>query len=164
MLMMLQEQQRMMAEQHQAQQRVLLEMLQTQQEEQRAYRQEMEELRPVRHREETRHKLPKPVFKKLEETDDFLETFERVATQHDWPDNAWAVQLAGLLTGRAQAAQDYKKVKEAILHRFDVNEETHRRRFREDRKKPEESYREWLWHITNHKPTLTSGAKTQQCQ
>ncbi|XP_064389549.1 uncharacterized protein LOC135337548 [Halichondria panicea] len=165
MLMMLQEQQRMMAEQHQAQQRVLLEMLQTQQEEQRAYRQEMEELRhqeAVRHREETRHKLPKPVFKKLEETDDienFLETFERVATQHDWPENAWAVQLAGLLTGRAQAAyaaldateaQDYKKVKEAILHRYDVNQETHRRRFREDRKKPEESYREWLWRITNH--------------
>ena len=54
------------------------------------------------------------------------------------------------MTGRAQAAQDYKKVKEAILHRFDVNEETHRRRFREDRKKPEESYREWLWRITNH--------------
>ncbi len=72
----------MMAEQHQAQQRVLLEMLQTQQEEQRAYRQEMEELRhqeAVRHREETRHKLPKPGFKKLEETDDienFLETFD----------------------------------------------------------------------------------------
>ncbi len=165
MLMMLQEQQRMMAEQHQAQQRVLLEMLPTQQEEQRAYRQEMEELRrreAAEHREEARHKMPKPGFKKLEETDDienFLETFERVATQQHWPDNVWAGQLAGLLTGRAQAAyaaldateaQEYKKVKEAILHRFDVNQETHRRRFRENRKGPEESYREWLCRITSH--------------
>ena len=106
--------------------------------------------------------MPKPTLKKLEETDDienYLETFERVATQHHWPEEMWAAQLAGLLTGRAQAAyanlsaleaQDYKKVKETILHRYDVNQETHRRRFREDRKKPEESYREWMCRITNH--------------
>ena len=140
-------------------------MVRAQQEEQCAYRQEMEELRRrevAERREETRYKLPKPTLKKLEETDDienYLETFERVATQHHWPEEMWAAQLAGLLTGRAQAAyanlsaleaQDYKKVKETILHRYDVNQETHRRRFREDRKKPEESYREWICRITNH--------------
>ena len=44
-------------------------------------------------------------LKKLEETDDtenYLETFERVATQHHWPEEMWPAQLAGLLTGRAQ--------------------------------------------------------------
>ena len=155
---------RMLQEQQQEQQRVL-EMVRAQQEEQHAYRQEMEELRHrevAERQEETRYKLPKPTLKKLEETDDienYLKTFKRVATQHHWPEEMWAAQLAGLLTGRAQAAyanlsaleaQDYKKVKETILHRYDVNQETHRRRFRQDRKKPEESYREWICRISNH--------------
>ncbi len=111
---------------------------------------------------EARYKLPKPTLKKLEESDDienFLETFEWVATQHKWPKEMWAVQLAGLLTGKGMAgyaalpardSQDYELVKKAILHRYDVNQETHRVRFRQDRKKPEESYREWICQITDH--------------
>lgn len=45
---------------------------------------------------------------------------------------------------------DYQIVKKTILHRYDVNEETHRRRFHRDKKKPNESYREWICRITNH--------------
>ena len=60
----------------------------------------------------------------------------------------WATQVAGLLTGKALAAYAvltpegciYKKVKEAILRRYDINEETYRQQFRQDRKKGKESY------------------------
>ena len=58
-------------------------------------------------------------------------------------------QLARLLTGKARAAYtslrtedaaDYDLVKQAIFQRYEVNEETHRRRFRLDRKKDGEFY------------------------
>ncbi len=57
-------------------------------------------------------------------------------TAHEVPENRW---LAPQLSGRAQqayaalnseAASGYTKVKEAILRRYDVNEETYRQRFR----------------------------------
>ena len=107
-------------------------------------------------------KLPKPTLQKLAENDDiehFLATFERIATQHDCPREAWATQLAGLLTGKAMAAYaaldatsagDYDEVKKAILRRYDVNEETHRIRFRQDRKKPDEPFREWIQREADH--------------
>lgn len=101
--------------------------------------------------------MPKPTLQKLGADDNiehFLSTFERIAKQQVWPRETWATQLAGLLTGKAMAAYaavgtedaaDYEKVKTAILHvRYEVNEETHRQRFRQDRKKPEESYRAWI--------------------
>ena len=58
-------------------------------------------------------------------------------------------QVAGLLTGKAMAAYAalapgdavaYDKVKEAILRRYEINEETYHQRFRQDRKKGEESH------------------------
>ena len=71
----------------------------------------------------------------------------------------WVTQLAGLLTGKALAAYaglsgekaaSYDEVKAAVLHRFDVNEETYRRRFRSDRKKAEESYQNWGSRLKDH--------------
>lgn len=65
-----------------------MEMIRVQQKEQLAYRHEMEERRrreSAEHREKARYKIPKPVFKKLEDNDgieNFFETFERIATQH----------------------------------------------------------------------------------
>ena len=103
-----------------------------------------------------RPKLPKPTLQKLGADDDiehFLSTFERIAKQQGLPKETWATQLAGLLTGKAMAAYaavgtddaaDYEKVKTAVLHRYEVNEETHRQRFQQDKKKPEESYRAWI--------------------
>ena len=76
-------------------------------------------------------------MQKLNATDNveyFLSTFERIATQQEWPKEAWATQLAGLLTGKAMAAyaalipQDallYDKVKEGTLRRYEVSEETY---------------------------------------
>ena len=73
--------------------------------------------------------------------------------QQKWPESVWATQLAGLLTGKArqptlaEEAGNYKIVKKTILHRYDV---THHLRFRRDKKKWEESYREWICRITDH--------------
>ena len=49
--------------------------------------------------------------------------------------------MAAYASLNSDSAMSYKDVKRAILHRYDVNEEAHRRRFRSDRKKPEESYK-----------------------
>ncbi len=70
--------------------------------------------------------------------------------QQDWPEDTWATQLAGLLSGDAldaftsipaEAARDYMQVKEAILARFEVNTETYRLCFRSSRCKLGESYK-----------------------
>ena len=67
-------------------------------------------------------------------------------------------QLAGLLTGKAlaayasltnESAASYNDVK-VILHRYDIHEEAHHRRFQADRKKPEESYKNWGEHLSEH--------------
>ncbi len=76
-----------------------------------------------------------------------METFEwvghaaQVAVGHPV---GWSATLP------ARDSQDYELVKKAILHRYDVNQETHRVRFCQDRKKSEESYREWICWITDH--------------
>ena len=66
------------------------------------------------------------------------------------------MQVAGLLSGKAMAAyaaftpEDsvvYDKVKEAILRRYKINEETYHQRFKQDRKKWEESHREYADHL-----------------
>ena len=48
--------------------------------------------------------FPKPMLQKLTEKDDiesYLDMFERVAAQQEWPEETWATQLAGLLSGNA---------------------------------------------------------------
>ena len=161
-LEMLQEQNRSMQEQQKAQQKMLLEMIERQRV---AHEQEMRALKDGR-KEETEDsskvKLPKPTLQKLVSSDNvehFLATFERIATQQKWPKEVWATQVAGLLTGKAMAAYAalapgvavaYDKVKEAILRRYEINEETYRQRFRQDRKKGEESYREYADRLGDH--------------
>ena len=161
------EQQRAQQEQQREQQRILLALVEQQKEELAQHLKEMAELRAQRDAHEEREakaaiRLPKPTLQKLGPDDDiehFLATFERIAKQQEWPAEIWATQLAGLLTGKAMAAYaslnsdaaaSYDDVKKAILHRYDVNEEAHRRRFRTDRKRPEESYRNWGDRLSDH--------------
>lgn len=63
----------------------------------------------------------------------------------------WAFKLAPQLTGKAQQAYavmammdagDYNKMKAAIFHRYDINEETYWQHFRTVVRKEEESYRQ----------------------
>ena len=91
-------------------------------------------------------------MQKLSESDDienYLTTFERVATAFKWPTEIWSLTLALYLTGKAQVAFEtmdkdqthcYESVKTAILKRYNINEETYRQRFRAARKELQESY------------------------
>ena len=97
-------------------------------------------------------KLPKPVLQKFSEKDDmesYLDMFEHVAAQQEWPKETWATQLAGLLLGDAlnsysslapASAKDYNLVKATILKRYNISAETYRQRFRTETKKPTQSY------------------------
>jgi len=67
-----------------------------------------------------------------------LTTFERMATACRWPKANWAIRLVPLLTGKARSAyvamdvadaEDYDKVKEAILIKYEINAEIYRQRF-----------------------------------
>ncbi|XP_064386057.1 uncharacterized protein LOC135334709 [Halichondria panicea] len=83
-----------------------------------------------------------PKVAKLTDADDiepYIVTFERLMTAYEVPANRWVFKLAPQLSGKAQqayaalsgeAAANYTQVKESILRRYDVNEETYKRRFR----------------------------------
>ena len=87
---------------------------------------------------------------KLSDQDDieaYLTTFERVMRAYEVKEERWAVKLAPQLTGKAQLAYaamsteqagDYEALKEAILRRYDISEETYRQRFRAAVKKEDE--------------------------
>lgn len=91
---------------------------------------------------------------KLEDGDDveqYLTTFERLASAYRWPRREWAVLLVPYLTGKARSAYvamdmidalDYDNVKQAILHKYEIDEEVYRRRFREPDIQPGETPRE----------------------
>ena len=80
---------------------------------------------------------------KLTEQDDiesYLTTFERIMRAYEVKDERWAVKIAPQLTGKAQQAYaamkaedagNYQLVKEAILRRYDISEQTYRQRFRD---------------------------------
>ena len=145
----------------QEQQRMLMSLLEQQRDELAQHRREMSELR-ARQEEKATARLPKPTLQKLGPDDDvehFLATFERIARQQGWPEEVWATQLAGLFTGKAlvvyaglngESAASYAEVKKAIFHHYDVSEETHFRRFRTNRKSPEESFQNWGDRLRDH--------------
>ena len=95
----------------------------------------------------------------MDNVENFLATFERIAVQQKWPKVVWAKQVAGLLSEKALAAYTaltpedavvYDTMKVAILRRYEINEETYCQRFRTDRKKREQSYREYADRIGDH--------------
>ncbi|KAL3999724.1 growth arrest and DNA-damage-inducible protein [Sarotherodon galilaeus] len=81
----------------------------------------------------------------------FLTTFERMANVCRWPRDEWAIRLVPLLTGKARTAyilmdvtdsENYDKVKEAILAKYEITADTYRRRFRSMKVEPGETPRE----------------------
>ncbi len=86
-----------------------------------------------------------PRVAKLTDADDieaYRVTFERLMTAYEVPENRWAFKLAPQLALSVEAASSYVEVKEAILCRYNVNEETYRQRFRTASVKTEETTRE----------------------
>ena len=98
---------------------------------------------------------------KLSESEDveaFLTAFERAVEAHGVERDKWAVLLAPQLTGKAlqayaamgnEDAKKYEQVKEAIFRRYDINEETYRRRFRSATWRTNEAPVEMLTRITD---------------
>lgn len=98
---------------------------------------------------------------KLTEKDDivsYLTMFERLMVAYEVKQDKWVFKLAAHLVGKAQEAyaalsmedsRDYEKVKEAILRRFDITEESYRQRFRSAKKREEESNRELVVRLND---------------
>ena len=103
--------------------------------------QDFREGRPVRGCGEGELKLSK-----LNDQDDieaYLTSFERVMRISEVPEDRCAVRLAPQLMGKAQSvyaamgaedALDYLVLKEAILKRYDISEDTYKHRFRRTEK------------------------------
>jgi hypothetical protein len=86
-----------------------------------------------------RPKLPK-FDEDKDDLDAYLERFERFAQVQQWKKEEWAVCLSPLLTGKglqvftgmpANDVNDYEKLKQALLRRYQLTEEGFRKRFRE---------------------------------
>ena len=69
----------------------------------------------------------------------YLTTFERLMQAYEVSKDRWSFKLAPQLVGKAQQAyaamlpddaKDYTKLKEAVLRRYDITEESYRQRFR----------------------------------
>ena len=89
---------------------------------------------------EDRAKAPKfPSFVDgKDDLDAYLQKFERFATTAKWEKTGWASKLSALLSGRA-LAQDYDRVKLALMKRYELTEDGYRRKFRASKPKVDES-------------------------
>ena len=92
-------------------------------------------------------KLPSFVDGK-DDLDAYLQRFERFATTAKWEKTGWASKLSALLSGRAlevysrlseEAAQDYDRVKLALMKRYDLTEDGYCRKFRASKPEVDES-------------------------
>ena len=93
-----------------------------------------------------------PKLPKLQDSDDieaYIYTFERHMETYKVEKLYWVAQLAPLLRGMAQkaymsvpreASNNYDEVKEAILRRYDIGEDTYRQRFASAVPQEKESY------------------------
>ncbi|GFS17940.1 retroviral-like aspartic protease 1 [Elysia marginata] len=73
-----------------------------------------------------------------DDLDIWLTRFERFAESNSWSRDKWSSSLCALLTGRtldcygrlsSEQAQDYDKVKQALMKRYDLTEDGYRRKF-----------------------------------
>ncbi|KAL5489194.1 hypothetical protein EMCRGX_G018260 [Ephydatia muelleri] len=104
-----------------------------------------------------------------DDIESYLVTFERVMRAYEVKENRWAVKLAPQLTGKAQQAYaamraedagTYQLLKEAILRRYDISDETYRQRFRETVKKEDETVSELAVRLDDLLQKWTKDCKT----
>ena len=103
-------------------------------------------------------KLPAFVDGK-DDLDAYLARFERTATANGWPREDWATNLSALLTGRAlnvysrlneRDANDYFRLKEALLQRYGLTAEGYRRKLRESGPEPDESPSQYIERLSGY--------------
>ena len=103
-------------------------------------------------------KLPSFVDGK-DDLDAYLQRFERFATTAKWEKTGWASKLSVLLSGRAlevylrlseEAAQDYDRVKLALMKRYDLTEDGYRRKFRASKPEVDESPEQFIVRLDRY--------------
>ena len=103
-------------------------------------------------------KLPSFVDGK-DDLDAYLQRFERFATTAKWEKTGWASKLSALLYGRAvevysrlseEAAQDYDRVKLALMKRYDLTEDGYRRKFRASKLEVDESPEQFIVRLDRY--------------
>ena len=103
-------------------------------------------------------KLPSFVDGK-DDMDAYLQRFERFATTAKWEKTGWASKLSALLSGRAlevysrlseEAAQDYDRVKLALMKRYDLTEDGYRRKFRASKPEVDESPEQFIVRLDRY--------------
>ena len=81
--------------------------------------------------------------------DSYLSRFEKYGVANKWDRSIWAAYLSALLKGRALEvydrlsvadANDYEKLKDALLKNFDMTERGFRKKFRNDRPESSETF------------------------
>ncbi|XP_069983360.1 uncharacterized protein [Penaeus vannamei] len=84
--------------------------------------------------------------------DNYFRYFEKIAISSDWPKEQWTVLLQSILTGKAQEiymsmsvtdSRDYDKVKTAVLKGYELVPEAYRLKFRNLRKRDNQSFLEF---------------------
>ena len=103
-------------------------------------------------------KLPSFVDGK-DDLDAYLQRFERFAATAKWEKTGWASKLSALLSGRAlevysrlseEAAQDYDRVKLALMKRYDLTEDGYRRKFRASKPEVDESPEQFIVRLDRY--------------
>ncbi|XP_019636516.1 PREDICTED: histone-lysine N-methyltransferase, H3 lysine-79 specific-like [Branchiostoma belcheri] len=121
--------------------------------------------------ERARAKTPKlpPFVDGKDEVDAFLQRFERFASSDGWREEVWASNLSALLTGKAlevysrlsnEDAQDYDKVKVALLKRYNLTEDGFRNKFRQNKPDKGESPEQFLVRLTSYLDRWVELSKT----
>ena len=99
---------------------------------------------------EDRAKAPKPpsFVDGTDDLDAYLQRFERFETTAKWEKTGWASKLSALLSGSAlevcsrlseEVAQDYDRVKLALMKRYNLTEDGYCRKFRASKPEVDES-------------------------
>ena len=103
-------------------------------------------------------KLPSFIDEK-DELDSYLLHFERYAENASWEKNTWAIKLSALLTGRAMEvytrmphteANDYDKLKKALLTKYNYTEGGCRKRFRGVKPETEKTPDKFVIRLKNY--------------
>ena len=99
----------------------------------------------------SKHVRMVPLFEG-EEVEKYFLHFEKVAVSMDWPREKWAHLLQSKLTGKArdaysaltiEEANQYDRVKEAVLQAYELVPEAYRQQFRKSRKDESQSHIEF---------------------
>ena len=112
-----------------------------------------------------------PYFEETKDKmDSYLSRFEKYAVANKWDRSIWAAYLSALLKGRALEvydrlsvadANDYEKLKDALLKNFDMTERGFRKKFRNDRPERSETFIQFGSRLRNYLDKWINMAKIE---